>query len=128
MLRSSSVGFAEYSFLGTHVFAEFYGVDKYLLNNENELITIMRQAVEASGATILNVISHKFDPEGMTALLLLSESHASIHTYPDRSAAFIDIFTCGNCDPETSVSELKKLMNPDGLTYRCIVRGNNEYA
>nr|WP_237703615.1 adenosylmethionine decarboxylase [Erwinia sp. Ejp617] len=117
-----------FSFNGKHVFAEFYGVLNSLLNDEDHLAKIMRDAVAASGATILNETSHKFIPEGCTALLLLSESHASIHTYPSHSAAFIDIFTCGDCNPNLAIREIEKALNPTRVNSTCVIRGDAKYV
>lgn len=103
---------SSFSFRGKHIFAQFYGVRKNLLNDQHALIKIMRHAVETTGATILNEASHLFSPEGVTAVYLLSESHASIHTYPSHCAAFIDIFTCGSCEPNFAIRELKKALKP----------------
>ena len=72
----------------------------------------MRSAVKLTGVTIIDEISHQFESEGMTAVLLLSESHASIHTYPRYLAALIDIFTCGHYNPNGAISEIKKALNP----------------
>lgn len=118
-IKDSSV----FSFSGNHVLAEFYGVEDKLLNDENYLCSILKDAVETCGATILDITSHKFSPEGVTALLLLSESHASIHTYPNHYAAFIDIFTCGDCKPEIAVQEIRKALNPKNVTLKHITRG-----
>ena len=61
----------------------------------------MEQAVEACGATLLNSARHVFPPDGMTIVMLLSESHASIHTYPEHNSCFVDLFTCGlDCQAE----------------------------
>ncbi|KHS67214.1 S-adenosylmethionine decarboxylase [Pectobacterium brasiliense] len=114
---------SDYSFSGKHVFAEFYGVDNAILNDQSTLIKIMRSAVEATGATILQETSHKFTPEGVTALFLLSESHASIHTYPDLAAAFIDIFTCGNCEPNLAIKEMEKALSPTKIQSTSVIRG-----
>lgn len=112
-----------FTFSGNHVLAEFYGVEESLLDNENYLCNILKDAVETCGASILDIVSHKFSPEGVTALLLLSESHASIHTYPKQYAAFIDIFTCGDCKPEIAVQEIQKALNPKSFKIKHITRG-----
>lgn len=112
-----------FSFSGNHVLAEFYGVKDTLLNDENYLCEILKDAVKTCGATILNTTSHNFSPEGITALLLLSESHASIHTYPNHYAAFIDIFTCGNCKPEIAIQEIEKALKPEKVKSTHIIRG-----
>lgn len=119
---------SNFSFHGKHVFAEFYGVPDSLLNDEDYLAKIMRAAVAASGATILDQTSHKFIPEGVTALLLLSESHASIHTYPSHSAAFIDIFTCGDCNPNLAIRQIEKALNPTRVNSTCVIRGEAKYV
>lgn len=112
-----------YTFNGIHIFAEFYGVSNDLLNDQAALVDIMRSAAIATGATILNESSHKFIPEGVTVLLLLAESHASIHTYPSHSAAFIDIFTCGNCDPSIAIMEIEKKLSPTNVKSTSVIRG-----
>ncbi len=55
----------------------------------------MEEGALASGVTILSSAKHHFEPEGMRHILLLAESHVSIHTYPDLEACFVDFFTCG---------------------------------
>ena len=57
---------------------------------------ILKDAVEKSKATILGNIEHKFEPHGYSLVLLISESHASLHTYPEENSLFIDFFTCGD--------------------------------
>jgi S-adenosylmethionine decarboxylase len=88
-----------YDFIGTHYIASYYDCSSEKLNDKDYLNKMLEQAVEASGATILQSVDHKFSPQGVTILLLLAESHASIHTYPEQKACFVDLFTCGtNCD------------------------------
>ncbi|WP_225087636.1 adenosylmethionine decarboxylase [Pectobacterium colocasium] len=128
MVSSGKKDCSDYSFSGKHVFAEFYGVDNALLNDQYTLIKVMRSAVEATGATILQETSHKFDPEGVTALFLLSESHASIHTYPNFSAAFIDIFTCGDCNPSLAIKEIEMALNPTKIQSTSVIRGEIKNA
>lgn len=68
------------------------------------MVEIARQL----GATVLSSSSHKFEPQGVTAILLLSESHISIHTWPEKRFATCDIFTCGSCIPEDGVIIFKQ--------------------
>lgn len=90
----------DYQFIGKHFLASYYGCDKEILNDKEVLSKLMAMAVYASGATIIGECAYQFDPHGITILYLLSESHASIHTYPEHGACFVDIFTCGlTCDP-----------------------------
>ncbi|MCE5288731.1 MAG: adenosylmethionine decarboxylase [Nocardiaceae bacterium] len=88
-------------FAGRHVLAELTDVDAAKLDNEEFLRSSLETALTEAGATVLNLMSHKFDPQGVTMLALLAESHASIHTYPEHGCAFLDFFTCGEqADPE----------------------------
>ncbi|CDG16986.1 adenosylmethionine decarboxylase [Xenorhabdus doucetiae] len=127
MISFNKMDVSGYSFNGKHVLAEFYGVNFILLNDQNILTRIMRSAIQTTGATIINETSHKFNPEGVTVLFLLAESHASIHTYPSHSAAFIDIFTCGNCNPNLAISEIKKALNPTKIQSKNVVRGTSTH-
>ena len=69
----------------------------------------MTKAAEAANATLLSISSKKFDPQGVTAVVLLSESHLSIHTWPEYGYAAIDAFTCGDrTDPEKACDFLLK--------------------
>ena len=98
-------------FIGLHALGELTDVDPKVLDDLVAIQLYMEDAVEKSGARILDTVSHKFEPMGVTVLMLLQESHASIHTYPDKGSAFFDIFTCGrSCDPEKAATRLAKLL------------------
>jgi S-adenosylmethionine decarboxylase proenzyme len=84
----------------------------------------MDEAVKASGATILNRTYYIFPPNGMTLVYLLSESHASIHTYPEKGACFVDLFTCGeNCSAEGFDHLLRGYLQPGTTNARQFARG-----
>ena len=71
--------------------------------------TALEQAAEKANAKLLNIVSHCFEPQGVTALALLAESHISIHTWPELGYATVDAFTCGTrTDPERAIEMLKK--------------------
>ena len=114
----------EYSTFGRHVAIDTWGVDFELLNNAELLQHHMVEAAEACGATVLSVQSKQFDPQGATVLVLLSESHLSIHTYPERGFAALDCYTCGDTvDPEVAIEYLVKILNPEKVYARKIIRG-----
>ena len=80
---------------------ELYRCDREKLNDESFLRCILNRAAKLANATVLNLISNKFEPQGVTAIALLAESHLSIHTWPESNYSAVDIFTCGqNMKPE----------------------------
>lgn len=117
----------EYSTFGRHVAVDTWGVDFELLNNAEFLQAQMVEAAEASGATVLSVQSKQFEPQGATVLVMLSESHLSIHTYPERGFAAIDCYTCGETvDPQVAIDYLVSVLKPDKTYAKKLVRGIGE--
>ncbi|MCK2242731.1 MULTISPECIES: adenosylmethionine decarboxylase [unclassified Crossiella] len=111
-------------FSGQHVLAEIDGIDAALLDDEVFLCQILDDALKRAGATVLQVISKQFDPQGVTVLALLSESHASLHTYPEIGSVFVDVFTCGTkAQPEVAVGLLAEAMGASTVQSRTIRRG-----
>lgn len=82
--------------LGHHIVAELRDCNKDDLNNTDLLLDILLNGCKNGGAGIIGHLEHKFTPHGVTVLVLLSESHASIHSYPEYGYAALDSFTCGN--------------------------------
>ena len=98
-LVSAIDGIEEYTFTGSHFVASYYMCDRDVLDDLELLRIYLKEAVIAAGATLLNMVDYQFKPSGVTLVALLSESHASIHTYPELGACFVDLFTCGTtCD------------------------------
>tara|TARA_Y100000589_G_scaffold76288_1_gene70038 strand:- start:242 stop:685 length:444 start_codon:yes stop_codon:yes gene_type:complete len=88
-------------FKGTHLLLELYGCNRYKLNDELYLRCQLNTAAKLANASVLNIVSNKFEPFGVTAIALLAESHLSIHTWPESQYSAIDIFTCGrNMQPK----------------------------
>jgi S-adenosylmethionine decarboxylase len=112
-----------HEFRGKHFLASYTECDADAINNEEMLMQIMLDAVEKSGAQILNYSSHVFPGHGVTMVILLSESHASIHTYPEYGACFVDLFTCGNrCSHIPFDEALQKYLKPKKVTEQVLVR------
>lgn len=108
---------------GQHLLLTLAGCPPPLLDDLAALERLVRLAAQATGASVLQVISHRFNPYGVTALALLAESHASLHTYPERGVAFWDCFTCGPaCDPQRSVAVLVAALRPQATDQQAIVR------
>jgi S-adenosylmethionine decarboxylase len=94
-------------FAGTHLLIDFWQAEN--LNNLDAIEQALREAVDACGATLLHLHLHHFSPNGgVSGVAVLAESHISIHTWPERGYAAIDIFMCGSCDPYQAVPVLRR--------------------
>lgn len=117
----------EYSTFGRHIAIDTWGVDFNVLNNAELLQNHMIEAAEACGATVMSVQAKEFDPQGATVLVLLSESHLSIHTYPEKGFAALDCYTCGETiDPEVAIEFMVKALRPEKVYARKLIRGVGE--
>jgi len=105
--------------MGKHYLLNLYGCSFVLLDDERYLIDLLENAASASGANVVQTISKKFEPQGVTVLCLLSESHISIHTWPEEGRAAADCFTCGDCNPKIGCDIIIQQLNPTDhkLTY-----------
>ena len=82
--------------IGKHCILELYDCSRSKLDDEAFLRSTITAAVQRAGATLLQLITHHFEPQGITGLALLAESHLSIHTWPESGYAAVDVFTCGD--------------------------------
>lgn len=82
--------------VGKHCILELYDCNHLKLDDEAFLRNAITASAKRAGATLLNLITHPFDPQGVTGLALLAESHISIHTWPESGYAAVDVFTCGD--------------------------------
>ena len=90
-----------------HYLLELYRCDSEKLNDESFLRCTLNNAAKLANAKVLNLVSNKFEPQGVTAIALLAESHLSIHTWPEVHYSAVDIFTCGqNMKPDLSCKYL----------------------
>ena len=98
--------------IGRHCILELYECDHVKLNDEAFIRTTITSSAKIAGATLINLVTHSFKPQGVTGLALLSESHISIHTWPEIGYAAIDVFTCGD---HTMPEKACKLLSKDFL-------------
>ena len=106
-----------------HLLLELYKCNFEKLNDESFLRCSLNKAAKLANATVLNLISNKFEPQGVTAIALLSESHISIHTWPESRYSAIDIFTCGqNMLPELASQYLIDVLKAEEHSLRVIER------
>jgi len=101
-------------FAGTHLLVDFW--QAHNLDDPGLLEQGLREAVDACGATLLHVHLHRFSPNGgVSGVAVLAESHISIHTWPERDYAAVDIFMCGGCDPYRAVPVLRRWLDTDSI-------------
>ena len=84
-----------------HILFTLKGSPFELLDDEQNIKLLLYNATKESKSTLLNLATHKFDPQGVTGVAMLAESHISIHTWPEKGMAVCDVFTCG----ETAIPE-----------------------
>ena len=114
-------------FAGCHVLAEFVGVDPVAADDVVRLRACLRGALETAGATVCEMLDKRFEPHGVTVLALLAESHASIHSYPELGAMFVDVFTCGDsADAELAVKLLREELAASEAHIRTVSRGSDK--
>jgi S-adenosylmethionine decarboxylase proenzyme len=113
----------DHKFAGKHFLASYIGCDQKAMGDLEGIIQAMDRAVAASGATILDKTPFVFPPNGLTIVYLLSESHASLHTYPEYGACFVDLFTCGDiCSPEGFDAALRDYLQPKEVNASVFLR------
>ena len=109
--------------VGKHCILELYDCDPSKLDDETFLRDTITTAAQRAGATLLNLITHRFEPQGVTGLALLAESHISIHTWPENGYAAVDVFTCGDHTmPEKACEVLSEELSAGRHALRSFLR------
>jgi hypothetical protein len=103
--------FQEYESSGKHMICDFKGIENMkLLNSMTELKDLLREICKTNDFNILNEVEHQFVPIGCSVLFLLSESHLSIHTFPEKNHMSFDIYTCRQYSDNTFYDEIFKFL------------------
>jgi S-adenosylmethionine decarboxylase proenzyme len=84
---------------GRHLLVEYRGCDATILNDRSRVEELMHSAAEGAGATVVGSTFRTFTPQGVSGVVVIEESHLSIHTWPEYGYAAVDFFTCGDCRP-----------------------------
>ena len=109
--------------IGRHCILELYQCDHAKLNDEAFIRTTITSSAKIAGATLINLVTHSFKPQGVTGLALLAESHISIHTWPEIGYAAIDVFTCGDHTmPEKACKVLFEDFLAKNFSFKNVVR------
>lgn len=113
------------STLGHHLLLELYDCDKVVLDDVVAIREIVHAAADAMRARVVNATFHRYQPLGVSGVLLLAESHLSVHTWPERAYAALDVYTCGDIDPCDAIPLLRAGLNAKTATDTCILRGHS---
>lgn len=110
------------AYAGDHLLVEIWDAPR--LVDVSFIRSSLERAAEAAAATVLHSHFHYFgDGQGISGVTLLAESHISIHTWPERGYAAIDVFMCGNCDPQATLPVFEEAFTPGRIETRLIRRG-----
>jgi S-adenosylmethionine decarboxylase len=110
--------------LGTHIVCELSGCDGTALTNVDAVREMMIGAAKASRATVMEVAFHRFEPQGVSGVVVLAESHISIHTWPETGYAAMDFYTCGDhTDPWLACEFAAKMLNAKTMLTTEVKRG-----
>ncbi|MBF0706286.1 MULTISPECIES: adenosylmethionine decarboxylase [Bacillales] len=99
--------------MGRHVIAELWGCDIEKLNNMKFIEETFVEAALKSGAEVREVAFHKFAPQGVSGVVIISESHLTIHSFPEHGYASIDVYTCGDLDPNVAANYIADALGAD---------------
>jgi len=108
---------------GRHLVVDYWDCDGGILNDEPKLMRLLTKAANAAGATVISSHSHCFEHQGITAIAILSESHISIHTWPEARYAGVDLYTCGGCDPLLAHKVLDEALSAGRAEFVELARG-----
>ena len=109
--------------LGFHGIWDVFGVDPDLISYRNSVEPLLEAIAERLNLSVLNASYKQFEPSGVTGVYLLSESHLSIHTWPERAYAAIDLFSCAEFDPEEVEDIIAEILRPQRVEINLIRRG-----
>jgi len=110
--------------LGRHLLAELSECGSPIINDLPQLETVMKEAARLSGATVVDSVFHRYNPQGLSGLIIIAESHLSIHTWPEYNYAAVDCFTCGtNTDPRKALDYLVEKLESNSVKILDINRG-----
>lgn len=113
--------------LGRHVLAEVYGCDFDAINDVDRVQKTMVEAALKAGAEVREVAFHKFSPQGVSGVVVISESHLAVHTWPELGYAALDVFTCGdNVDPWDACKHIVEGFKATNHTAKEFARGSFE--
>ena len=106
---------------GVHLIVDVHG--GHGLDDIDLIEATLRRCVSAAQATLLHIHVHHFQPNGVSGVAVLAESHISIHTWPDLGYAALDVFMCGKAEPDACIPVLREAFNAERVEVRELLRG-----
>jgi S-adenosylmethionine decarboxylase len=110
--------------LGTHRILDYWGCSFETLDDLEQVRKMFEEGLRLSNATVIDVILHKFAPQGVTGIAAIAESHVSIHTWPELGYAAVDVFSCGSTmNTDRLLKHFESVLQPTERTETIIERG-----
>ncbi|MBD8015884.1 MULTISPECIES: adenosylmethionine decarboxylase [Planococcus] len=109
--------------MGRHVIAELWQCDFDKLNDMDFIEQTFVDAALKSGAEVREVAFHKFAPQGVSGVVIISESHLTIHSFPEHGYASVDVYTCGDLDPTIAAKYIAEALGSTSSELVEIPRG-----
>jgi S-adenosylmethionine decarboxylase proenzyme len=110
---------------GRHLLVEYRGCDTRILNDKDRIEDLMRSAAEKARATVVGSVFRTFQPQGVSGVVVIEESHLSIHTWPEYGYAAVDFYTCGDCLPDLAHREIRDGLQAEEAEVMSIDRGQD---
>ncbi|MGA8612308.1 MAG: adenosylmethionine decarboxylase [Xanthobacteraceae bacterium] len=108
---------------GVHLIVDLHGADR--LDDIEHIEATLRRCVAAARATLLHIHLHHFQPNGVSGVAVLAESHISIHTWPEAGYAALDVFMCGSADPDACIPVLREAFSAERVGVNELLRGQD---
>jgi S-adenosylmethionine decarboxylase len=110
--------------LGRHLIADMTGLSPALLRDGDRIMRVLNEALARAGFHSIRSVGHHFVEKGagFTGMVLLAESHAAVHTYPEREYLALDIFACGGIDPSSVMDAVVSELAPTAVDVRTLTR------
>lgn len=108
-------------FAGVHLIIDLYGASH--INDVARIESTLRRCVTAARATLLHIHLHRFEPEGVSGVAVLAESHISVHTWPESRYAAFDVFMCGDTQPEACIEIMREAFEAERVEVKELLRG-----
>ena len=108
---------------GVHLIVDLHGAKR--LDDIDHIEATLRRCVDAAKATLLHIHLHHFQPNGVSGVAVLAESHISIHTWPEVGYAALDVFMCGSADPDKCIPVLREAFSAERVGVNELLRGRD---